>query len=478
MRMALPTMQPYYKQKRCAVPDHNYYVKVANDTAKQRQWNSSRCMERSQDAYRDHYVADRKQEKLALRRKQLAELLSQENMMYQAELRTKRSHPGMVSDIKSKVEYLREQKEIQRKKIAEEKLKLHMRENAPELRNIHSAQLQEEVHKGWETQRSARGEEREAAQKQKLEDLMESERAAIRYELEKQQTQEHRKQEAVQQSRELREQMEKLQLREQESSLLQAQEEEVILQQDELARAEKERADMDEKRERIQFGRLLKAQALAALRRRSHQIQEELELDLKILKSLSAKEVEQAEVQTSRREKAKADAAWMKGVVEEQLQLERAREAELDTMYREEAARQWEKRETQWQREAEARQRLMKDVLDGRVQQLTRRQVQIRQDQEESIRAREVLLRDMEVLAQETARETARTEREKEERRKEIDRQTTERRLADHRTARDELDKEEGERRKQDEYAAMIRNEAQAMTARGYMSRGRRGAWQ
>ena len=117
---------------------------------------------------------------------------------------------------------------------------------------------------------------------------------------------------------------------------------------------------------------------------------------------------------------------------------------------------------------------------------MTRRQVQIRQDQEESLRAREVLLREMEVLAQETARETgayftlvnlidildyfscldvginnsflcvinlvilkhltARTEREKEGRRKEIDRQTTERRLAEHRTAREALDQEEGER--------------------------------
>ena len=45
---------------------------------------------------------------------------------------------------------------------------------------------------------------------------MESERAAIRYELERQQAQEYKKQEAAQQSRELREQMEKLQLREQE----------------------------------------------------------------------------------------------------------------------------------------------------------------------------------------------------------------------------------------------------------------------
>ena len=45
-------------------------------------------------------------------------------------------------------------------------------------------------------------------------------------------------------------------------------------------------------------------------------------------------------------------------------------------------------------------------LITGRVEQLTRRQVQIRQDQEESLRAREVLLREMEVLAQETARET------------------------------------------------------------------------
>ena len=53
-------------------------------------------------------------------------------------------------------------------------------------------------------------------------------------------------------------------------------------------------------------------------------------------------------------------------MVEEQLQLERAREAELETLYREEAARQWQKRENQWQREAEARERLMREVLEGR----------------------------------------------------------------------------------------------------------------
>lgn len=52
-------------------------------------------------------------------------------------------------------------------------------------------------------------------------------------------------------------------------------------------------------------------------------------------------------------------------VVEEQLQLERARESELDVLYTEEAVRQWEKRENQWRREAAAREHLMKEVLEG-----------------------------------------------------------------------------------------------------------------
>ena len=52
--------------------------------------------------------------------------------------------------------------------------------------------------------------------------------------------------------------------------------------------------------------------------------------------------------------------------MEEQLALEKQRESELDIMYREEAARQLEKRETQWNREAEARERLMREVLDGK----------------------------------------------------------------------------------------------------------------
>lgn len=45
-------------------------------------------------------------------------------------------------------------------------------------------------------------------------------------------------------------------------------------------------------------------------------------------------EEEDKRLETERRERAIADAAWMKRVVEEQLQLEQEREAEFDMMYR------------------------------------------------------------------------------------------------------------------------------------------------
>lgn len=50
-------------------------------------------------------------------------------------------------------------------------------------------------------------------------------------------------------------------------------------------------------------------------------------------------EDEEKWMETARRERAVADAAWMKQVIEEQLQLEREREAEFDMLKR--WASQW-----------------------------------------------------------------------------------------------------------------------------------------
>ena len=58
------------------------------------------------------------------------------------------------------------------------------------------------------------------------------------------------------------------------------------------------------------------------------------ETDRQILSALLEKEDEDQRRQSARREWAAADAAWMKHVIEEQLQLEKEREAELQVLFR------------------------------------------------------------------------------------------------------------------------------------------------
>ena len=49
-------------------------------------------------------------------------------------------------------------------------------------------------------------------------------------------------------------------------------------------------------------------------------------------------------------------------MVADQLKLEKEREAELELLYQEEAAKIWEKREAEWEKERKARERLMQEV--------------------------------------------------------------------------------------------------------------------
>lgn len=58
------------------------------------------------------------------------------------------------------------------------------------------------------------------------------------------------------------------------------------------------------------------------------------EFDRKILARLLSEGQDGRRTESERRERVVPDAAWMKRVIEEQLQLEREREAEFDTLHR------------------------------------------------------------------------------------------------------------------------------------------------
>ncbi|NXU06634.1 TCHP protein, partial [Buphagus erythrorhynchus] len=191
---------------------------------------------------------------------------------------------------------------------------------------------------------------------------------------------------------------------------LKKEQENLLKQQWELENLEEERKQMEEHWRKKELGRFLKHQCDVQLRRRAQQIQEELETDRQILSALLEKEDEDQRGQIARRERAVADVAWMKRVIEEQLQLEKEREAELETIFREEVKKIWEKREEEWEREKVARDRLMSEVLAGRQRQIQEKMELNRRAQEESIKYREQLIRELE-----EAKEGTRWEKEKEE---------------------------------------------------------------
>ncbi|NWH78970.1 TCHP protein, partial [Piaya cayana] len=234
---------------------------------------------------------------------------------------------------------------------------------------------------------------------------------------------ERRRLEEKQHAEALLQQIEELKLREAEATKLKKEQENLLKQRWELEDLEEERKRMEEQRNKKELGRFLRHQCNAQLKRRAQQIQEELEMDRQILLVLLKKEEEERHRRSVRRERAVADAAWMKQVIEEQLQLEKEREAELQTIFREEARKVWEKREEEWEREKKARDHLMNEVLAGRQRQLREKMELNRRAQAESIKHREQLIKELEEAKELSRREQERQQELQAARRQELETQ-------------------------------------------------------
>ncbi|XP_042613307.1 trichoplein keratin filament-binding protein-like, partial [Cyprinus carpio] len=322
---------------------------------------------------------------------------------------------------------------------------------------------------GFNSRRKKQADERTQEEKRRFENEYERTRREALERMKEEE--EKRRQEEKKRAEDLRKQMEELKLREQEAERLKQEQEALMSQRWELEKLEDERKRMEESRRKTEFGHFLTRQYRAQLKRRAQQVQEELEADRKILAALLEGEVEERRTEKARRERAVADAAWMKRVIEEQLQLEREREAEFDILYREEAQRVWEKREAEWEKERRARQRLMQEVLTGRQQQLEERMKENRLAREESLQRREELIQQLE-----QERLTLRQEREQQEgartaRMQEINAQVEHRRKEQweeqRRQEQEELQEKEELRQQEEE----LRTETERMIRQGYKER-------
>uniref|UniRef100_A0A673Z8V7 Trichoplein keratin filament-binding protein n=1 Tax=Salmo trutta TaxID=8032 RepID=A0A673Z8V7_SALTR len=426
-----------------------YYRQQNVVSSKQAHWSSRQSYQESMSAYQKERLKEEKVVSLEQRRERLRILLQKERDQLEAELRdVVPDRSTLTRQLVDKTEDLRSGREERRKKLAEELLKEHWKRNNPELRK-HDEAAQEEKRRFENEYETSR---REALERMK-------------------QAEERRRGEDRERAKELRKQMEELKLREEEARCLKKEQEALLSQRWEVEKLEEERRKVEECHKKSEMGRFLTRQYRTQLKRRAQQVQEELEADRKILAVLLEGEQEDQRLESVRRERAVADAAWMKHVIEEQLQLEREREAEFDVLYREEAQRVWEKREAEWEKERRARERLMQEVLAGRQLQLDVKMQENRQAQEESLRRREELIEELEL-----ERQTRRQEREEDEghrtaRMQEINAQVEQRRREQWEEQRRREQMEEVEREALRLQEEELRLETHRMAQQGYQDK-------
>ncbi|XP_069353159.1 trichoplein keratin filament-binding protein [Eulemur rufifrons] len=485
--MALPTLPSYWCSRRLLSQqmarqreqearlrqqwdENSRYFRTSDIcSSKQAEWSSTTSYQRSMHAYQREKMKEEKRKSLEARREKLRQLMLEEQDLLARELEELRlSMNSRERRLWEQHRNLKSAREEHRKLIAEQLLYEHWKNNDPKLREIELDLHKKHVVNCWETQKEEKKQQEATEEQEKKRYENEYERAR-REALERMRAEEERRQlEDKLQAEALRQQMEELKLKEVEATKLKKEQENLLKQRWELERLEEERKQRAAFRQKAELGRFLRHQYNAQLNRRTQQIQEELEADKRILQALLEKEGENQRMHLARREQAAADVVWMKQVIEEQLQLEKAREAELQMLLREEAKEMWEKREAEWARERSARDRLMHEVLTGRQQQIQEKIEQNRRAQEESLKHREQLIQSLE-----EARESARREKEEREglksaRKQELEAQVAERQLQAWEADQEEEEEEEEARQAEQLTNALLQQEAKTMAEQGY----------
>ncbi|OCU01687.1 hypothetical protein XELAEV_18007481mg [Xenopus laevis] len=451
----------------------NQYFKQSNVcSSKQAQWSSRQSYQKSMNAFHQEKQKEEKKKTLEYRREQLRKLLQEERDLLEEELKELRCNKEHnVSDMRQRTEELKSAREERQKQLAEELLYEQWKKNNVKLREVESSLFKKHVVDAWGEQITARNQEKE-------EEDMEKKRLENEYELARREAiermkrdKEKRQQQEEELARVLKWQMEELKLKDLEAKKLKKEQEDLLRQQWEIEELEEERRKMEQCRKKTELSHFLSRQYNAQMKRRAQQVQEELEMDKKILSALISKEDEDQHLQSARREQAIADVAWMKHVIEEQLHLERQREAELDTLFREEAKQVWAKRETEWERERNARNRLMKEVLAGRQMQIQERIERNQLAQAESVMNRERLLRQLEEARQFTSREKKQEEEQKTARRTELEAQIAEQLLKGKEAIVQQEEEEKEFKLAEDLENDLLQQEAEIMTQRGYQKK-------
>ncbi|XP_066568300.1 cilia- and flagella-associated protein 53 [Amia ocellicauda] len=331
------------------------------------------------------------------RRESLRELLEREELDYIQEMESKgETTLERQAKMRERAKFLREKRESERQKLVAEKLDLQFREQCEELRAVMTRRRQDEVC----SERMAQLSLKEQVRRQKEE---EDHLFAHLWERDRQAKEEREGRDALQQRERNREMVDFLQVQmaaaeEQrlQAKLLKEEEAQLLREQREMLKLEEERERQHKLQSQQQTRRLLDHSLRLKMKRLTREQQEELALDMKIMEQLLSEEQDESQDRQHKKLQLREEQRRYREYLAQQLDEQKRQEAEMDQLMEAELNRSWAKRAEQWRLEKEARNRLMREVMDTRRLQMQAKLDENNQKQSQLAEEREQLAKAIE----------------------------------------------------------------------------------
>ncbi|XP_026794611.3 cilia- and flagella-associated protein 53 [Pangasianodon hypophthalmus] len=328
------------------------------------------------------------------RRERLRKMLESEERELLREMEAKKDTVlESQARMRERAKYLQEKRESERQKVVAEKLDQLFRQQSDELRAMHTRRQQEEVCTERAAQIQTRLEEHRLQQEEDklFAQLWEGDRLA-KEQRENLQAQ-RQKENNLQQLAFLRIQIEAAEQQRLQAKQLQDEEAQLLRDQREMMRLEEQREHRRKLQNQESRRRQLDTSLRLKMKRLAQEQQEELALDMSILEHLLTQAKDDKKEEALRKLELRDEQQRYRQYLAEQLEEQRRHEAETEQLIEAELQQTWKRRAEQNRLVKEARDRLMKDVLDTQRFQIQEKLERNAQKQAELAKERDELNR-------------------------------------------------------------------------------------
>lgn len=406
-----------------------YYETFNNKNTKYEEWTSPRYYQTHQTMLEQQKKENQRKELLEKRREKLRKLFHEEEQSYSIELAVKTRDKWRLDTelLKNVSVNLKLQEEEKRQKEAELALYNQWRRNNPTLREYERCLRSKELKLSWLDQQIEKRMQKEREQEEFRKLLQERDKNLMELQKEEELFRKQLEEKRERLRNDLQKQMEDLAKKEAASKQLKNEEQERLNKQlklEQFYEAMKREEERIKSRELALFN--IKHHKLK-LKQKAQIIQENLIEEENLLKQLRETEFANLIEDKNKRKEWKETLEQFLLLVNEQRNLEKNRQAYLDSIFESEANNLLKKQNEIWHKEKLARDELFKDVLDTIKKQIDLKMTENRKEQLELLMEREKNLKDFEEYNRELQKIDEEELRKKQETKRSLDEQIKER---------------------------------------------------